>query len=90
MAQRGFALAAFREAGMWRCEALPPSVLDDLGVLPERDGSQLARRSVQPKGSPVLIIDGTEPYPAYCLFPAREPVTIESLLDCIRVFTPIG
>jgi hypothetical protein len=37
-----------------------------------------------------LIIDGTEPYPAYCLFPAREPVTIESLLDCIRVFTPIG
>lgn len=27
-----------------------------------------------------LIIDGTNPYPAYCLFPAREPVTIESLV----------
>ena len=26
-----------------------------------------------------LIIDGTDPYPACCLFPAREPVTIETL-----------
>jgi hypothetical protein len=35
-----------------------------------------------------IIIDGTEPYPAYCLFPARETATIESLLACVRVFTP--
>jgi hypothetical protein len=32
-----------------------------------------------------IIIDGTDPYPAYCLFPAREAVTIERLLDGIRI-----
>ena len=31
-----------------------------------------------------IIIDGTDPYPAYCLFPASETVTIESLLKCVR------
>ncbi len=35
-----------------------------------------------------IIIDGTDPYPAYCLFPTREPATIESLLSCVRIFTP--
>lgn len=33
MAQRGFAVAAFRDAGAWQCDALPPSVLDDLSAL---------------------------------------------------------
>jgi Calcineurin-like phosphoesterase len=37
-----------------------------------------------------IIIDGTDPYPAYCLFSAREPATIESLVKCVRVFTPVG
>jgi hypothetical protein len=32
-----------------------------------------------------IIIDGTDPYPAYCLFPAREPVTIESLLGAVKL-----
>jgi len=32
-----------------------------------------------------IIIDGTDPYPAYCLFPAREPVTIERLLECVKI-----
>jgi Calcineurin-like phosphoesterase len=32
-----------------------------------------------------IIIDGTNPYPAYCLFPANEPVTIESLLKCVHI-----
>ncbi len=32
-----------------------------------------------------IIIDGTDPYPAYCLFPAREPVTIETLLAGVTV-----
>jgi hypothetical protein len=31
-----------------------------------------------------IIIDGTDPLPSYCLFPAREPVTIESLLGCVH------
>lgn len=35
-----------------------------------------------------IIVDGTDPYPAYCLFPARGPVTVESLMAGVRVFTP--
>jgi len=33
MEQRGFAVAGFRDGDEWRCEALPPAVLADLGVL---------------------------------------------------------
>jgi hypothetical protein len=33
-----------------------------------------------------IIIDGTDPYPAYCLFSARDAVTVESLLGCVQVF----
>jgi hypothetical protein len=35
-----------------------------------------------------VIIDGTDPYPAYCLFPARGDATVESLLGCVRIFAP--
>jgi hypothetical protein len=31
-----------------------------------------------------IIIDGTDPYPSYCLFPAREPLTIEALRAGVR------
>jgi hypothetical protein len=37
-----------------------------------------------------VIIDGTEPYPAYCLFPANTKTSVESLLKCVRVFTPVA
>ncbi len=37
-----------------------------------------------------VIIDGTEPYPAYCLFPAQGDTSVESLLGCVRVFTPVA
>ena len=33
-----------------------------------------------------IIIDGTDPYPAYCLFSARGAVTVESLLGCVQIF----
>ena len=32
-----------------------------------------------------IIIDGTDPYPAYCLFPAFGAVTIESLLKSTHI-----
>ncbi len=32
-----------------------------------------------------LIVDGTDPYPAYCLFPAQAPLTIEALVACARI-----
>ena len=49
MAQRGFAVAAFRDAGQWRAEPLPSAVLDDLGVLLQ------ALRSQPPEGGPFVI-----------------------------------
>ena len=32
-----------------------------------------------------IIIDGTDPHPTYILFPANEPVTIESLVERARI-----
>jgi putative tRNA adenosine deaminase-associated protein len=49
MAKRGFAVAAFRDGGIWDCEALPPSVLDDLGSLLS------ALRGQPPEGGPFVI-----------------------------------
>jgi hypothetical protein len=37
-----------------------------------------------------LIIDGTDPYPAYCLFPAHGTVTIESLLKSTHILDVMG
>jgi hypothetical protein len=33
----------------------------------------------------LLIIDGTNPFPAYCRFPARGPITIDALVDGVRI-----
>lgn len=49
MAQRGFAVAAHREGPEWRMEPLPPTVLDDLGVLLS------ALRSQPPEGGPFVV-----------------------------------
>ncbi|MDG3003384.1 metallophosphoesterase [Paludisphaera mucosa] len=32
-----------------------------------------------------LIIDGTEPYPTYCRFPARSPIGIDDLVNGVKV-----
>lgn len=49
MAQRGFAVAAFRDAGQWRAEPLPAAVLEDLGALLR------ALRAQPPEGGPFVI-----------------------------------
>jgi putative tRNA adenosine deaminase-associated protein len=49
MAQSSFAVAAFRDTGVWRVEPLPPAVLTDLGVLLQ------ALRSQPPEGGPFVI-----------------------------------
>jgi len=49
MAQAGYAVAAFRESGVWRCDALPSTVLQDLGVLLS------ALRSQPPEGGPFVV-----------------------------------
>jgi len=49
MAEAGYAVAAFRDAGTWRCDALPSTVLQDLGVL------LAALRSQPPEGGPFVV-----------------------------------
>jgi putative tRNA adenosine deaminase-associated protein len=49
MAQRGFAVVAVRDGGVWRVEPLPPAVLDDLGMLLQ------ALRGQPAEGGPFLI-----------------------------------
>jgi putative tRNA adenosine deaminase-associated protein len=49
MAQRGFAVAAFREGQQWRVVPMPPSVLEDLPVLLS------ALRSQPHEGGPFVI-----------------------------------
>lgn len=49
MAQRGFAVAAYRDGGVWRAEPLPPTVLGDLGVLLQ------ALRSQPAEGGPFVV-----------------------------------
>ncbi len=56
MAQRGYAVAAYREEGQWRCEPMPPSVLDDLGVLLQ------TLRSQPPEGGPFVIASVDEEF----------------------------
>jgi hypothetical protein len=50
------------QANYWLHHLLPVlrSALDDLGVLPERDGRRLARTPGEPEGPRTFIIDGTE------------------------------
>lgn len=36
-----------------------------------------------------IIIDGTDPFPAYCLFPATGPITIETLLRGTKIIDVI-
>jgi hypothetical protein len=31
-----------------------------------------------------IIVDGTKPYPTYCLFPADRPLTIDVLVSCVH------
>jgi hypothetical protein len=37
-----------------------------------------------------IIIDGTDPHPAYCLFPANRPVTVGSLIKQVHVLHVTG
>lgn len=50
------------QANYWLHHLLPivRSALDDLGVLPERDGDQLGGQAAEPGRSGLVIIDGTE------------------------------
>ncbi|MDR1998490.1 MAG: tRNA adenosine deaminase-associated protein [Frankiaceae bacterium] len=56
MASEGFAIAMFREDGLWRAEPLPPSVVNSLDVLLS------ALRSQPPEGGPFIVADVDEEF----------------------------
>lgn len=72
MAQRGFAIAAFRDAGQWRCEPLPPAVLDDLRAL------IAALRGQPPDGGPFVVADVDD---EFFLIARQEGARISLLLS---------
>jgi hypothetical protein len=37
-----------------------------------------------------LILDATDPHPAYCLFNTQEPVTLDSLVEGVRLLPVVG
>jgi putative tRNA adenosine deaminase-associated protein len=72
MAQRGFAIAAFRDAGRWRCEPLPPAVLEDLRAL------IAALRGQPPDGGPFVVADVDD---EFFLIARQEGARISLLLS---------
>lgn len=66
-----------------------PETADRFAELVEADlfitGHQPCNKGFRLANHRLLIIDGTGPYPAYCLFPASSPVTIEALCDAVRI-----
>jgi hypothetical protein len=65
-----------------------PETADRFAVLVDADyfitGHQPCEEGFRQANHRQIIIDGTEPHPCYCLFPAEEPVTIESLMRCVH------
>jgi hypothetical protein len=66
-----------------------PETADRFAAMVDADwfitGHQPCDEGFQQANHRQIIIDGTDPYPAYCLFPAEAPVTVESLLACTHL-----
>ncbi|SIN93237.1 Calcineurin-like phosphoesterase [Singulisphaera sp. GP187] len=67
-----------------------PATIDQFAGMVDADwfitGHQPCDEGFRQANHRQLIIDGTDPYPTYCLFPARAPVSIETLLKGVHVF----
>jgi len=66
-----------------------PETVDRFAGMVDTDwfitGHQPCDRGFRRANHRQIIIDGTDPHPACCLFPASESVTLESLLDNVRL-----
>jgi hypothetical protein len=66
-----------------------PETVDRFAAMVDADwfitGHQPCDEGFRQANDRQIIIDGTNPLPAYILFPAREAVTIESLLKSVRI-----
>jgi hypothetical protein len=67
-----------------------PETADRFAALVDADwfitGHQPCEEGFRQANHRQLIIDGTPPYPAFCLFPTREPITMEMLIERTKVF----
>jgi hypothetical protein len=67
-----------------------PETVDRFAGMVDADlfvtGHQPCEEGFQQPNLRQVIIDGTDPYPTYCLFPANGPLTIEGLVGGIRRF----
>lgn len=65
-----------------------PETIDRFAAMVDADwfitGHQPCDEGFRQANHRQLIIDGTAPDPTYCLFSAREPVTIETLVSCVK------
>jgi hypothetical protein len=63
-----------------------PAVADRFAAMVDADfficGHQPCDQGFHLANHRQIIIDGTDPYPAYCLFPTTSPMTIQALLKC--------
>jgi hypothetical protein len=66
-----------------------PETLDRFAAMVDADwfitGHQPCDEGFRQANHRQIIIDGTAIDPTYCLFPAREPVSIERLVSCVKV-----
>ena len=71
-----------------------PSVADRFAAMVDADwficGHQPCDEGFRQANHRLIIIDGTDPYPAYCLFQTNVPVTIESLLKSVRIIDVVS
>ena len=69
-----------------------PEVVDRFAAMVDADwfitGHQPCAIGFRLANQRQIIIDGSNSHPAYCLFPAREPVTIEALLAHVGFLSP--
>jgi hypothetical protein len=66
-----------------------PAVADRFAAMVDADyficGHQPCDEGFRQANHRQIIIDGTDPYPAYCLFPTTAPTTIEALMECVHI-----
>jgi hypothetical protein len=71
-----------------------PETIDRFAAMVDADwfvtGHQPCDEGFRQANHRQIIIDGTAPDPTYCLFPAREPITIEGLVACVKVLPIAG
>ncbi len=68
---------------------IDPSVADRFAAMVNADyficGHQPCDEGFRQANHREIIIDGTDPCPAYCLFPTTTPMTIEALMKCVHI-----